>query len=57
MIRVTENLRIIRDLLAKSAMAAQREPGAVRLLAVTKKHAVDKILEAVAAGGRSARFR
>ncbi len=52
MIRVTENLRIIRDLLAKSAVAAQREPGTVRLLAVTKKHAVDKILEAVAAGQR-----
>ena len=52
MIRVTENLALIRDLLAKSAVEAQREPGAVKLLAVSKKQPVDKILEAAKAGQR-----
>jgi len=51
-IRVTENLALIRDLLAKSAVEAQREPGAVKLLAVSKKQPVDKILEAAKDGQR-----
>lgn len=52
MIRVTENLRKIRDLLAIATSEAEREPGAVRLLAVSKKQPVDKILAAAAAGQR-----
>jgi len=51
-IRVTENLRKIRDLLAKAAVDAGREPGAVRLLAVSKKKPPSLVLEAAAAGQR-----
>ncbi len=52
MIGVTENLALISDLLAKSAVEAQREPGTVKLLAVSKKQPVDKIFEAAKAGQR-----
>ena len=52
MIRVTENLGIIRDLLAKAAVDAGREPNTVRLLAVSKKKPLPLILEAAAAGQR-----
>ena len=52
MIRVTENLGLIRDLLAESAIQAKREPDSVRLLAVSKKQPLGKILEAAAAGQR-----
>lgn len=52
MIRVTENLAKISDLLAKAAVEAQREPGSVKLLAVSKRHSLDKVLEAHAAGQR-----
>jgi pyridoxal phosphate enzyme (YggS family) len=51
-IRVTENLRKIRDLLAKAAVDAGRDPAGVRLLAVSKKKPVSLILEAAAAGQR-----
>ena len=51
-IRVTENLRKIRDLLDKAAVDAGRRPEDVRLLAVSKKQPLGKILEAVAAGQR-----
>jgi pyridoxal phosphate enzyme (YggS family) len=51
-IRVTENLAIIKDLLAKAALEAQRDPGTVKLLAVSKKQPVDKILEAARSGQR-----
>jgi pyridoxal phosphate enzyme (YggS family) len=51
-IRVTENLGIIRDLLAKAALDAGRSPDTVRLLAVSKKQPVSAILEAVQAGQR-----
>ena len=50
MIRVTENLGIIRDLLAKAAVDAGRDPQSVRLLAVSKKKPLPLILEAAAAG-------
>ncbi len=50
MIRVTENLRIVRDLLAKAAVDAGRDPQSVRLLAVSKKKPVSLVLEAAAAG-------
>ena len=51
-IRVTENLRKIRDLLDKSAVNAGRRPEDVHLLAVSKKQPPEKILEAAAAGQR-----
>ena len=51
-IRVTENLRKIRDLLDKSAVDAGRRPEDVRLLAVSKRQPLEKILEAAAAGQR-----
>lgn len=50
MIRVTENLRITRDLLAEAATAANRDPATVRLLAVSKKQPASAIVEAAAAG-------
>ncbi len=52
MIRVTENLKLIRDLLARAASEAGREPSSVRLLAVSKKQPVSKILAAFDAGQR-----
>ena len=52
MIGVTENLSLLRDLLAKSAKNAERDPATVRLLAVSKKQPLDKVLEAAAAGQR-----
>lgn len=50
MIRVTENLRIISDLLRDTAREAGRDPAAVRLLAVSKKQPLDKLIEAAEAG-------
>ena len=50
MIRVTENLGVIRDLLAKAAVDAGREPDTVRLLAVSKKKPASLVLQAAAAG-------
>ena len=52
MIGVTENLTLISDLLRESAIAAGRDPAAVKLLAVSKKQPVAKIREAHAAGQR-----
>ena len=52
MIGVTENLTLISDLLRESAIAANRDPAAVQLLAVSKKQPVSKIREAHAAGQR-----
>jgi uncharacterized pyridoxal phosphate-containing UPF0001 family protein len=43
-------LRIIRDLLAETAVEAGRRPGDVHLLAVSKKQPLEKIVEAAAAG-------
>jgi pyridoxal phosphate enzyme (YggS family) len=51
-IGVTENLTLISDLLRESAIAANRDPAAVTLLAVSKKQPVAKIREAFAAGQR-----
>ena len=50
MIRVTENLRKIRELLADAAAQAGRDPAAVRLLAVSKKQPVSAVVEAADAG-------
>ena len=52
MIGVTENLALISDLLAKSAIEAEREPDAVKLLAVSKKQPLSKIIDAANAGQR-----
>ena len=52
MIGVTENLTLISDLLATAATAARRDPATVKLLAVSKKQPVDKIVEAAACGQR-----
>ncbi len=52
MIRVTENLRKIRDLLAKAAVDAGREADGIRLLAVSKKQPVSSVIEAATAGQR-----
>jgi pyridoxal phosphate enzyme (YggS family) len=49
-IRVTENLREIRNLLAKAAVDAGRDPESVKLLAVSKKQPVSSVLEAASAG-------
>ena len=46
MIRVTENLREIRDLLANAAVDAGRSPEAVELLAVSKKQPLSSIVKA-----------
>jgi len=51
-IGVTENLALISDLLAFSAVDAKREPDTVKLLAVSKKQPLAKILAAVEAGQR-----
>jgi len=51
-IRVTENLRKIRDLLAKAAVDAGREPSQVQLLAVSKQKPAALVLQAAAAGQR-----
>ncbi len=50
MIRVTENLNVIRDLLAKAALDANRDPESVTLLAVSKKQPLPAIAEAASAG-------
>ena len=52
MIRVTENLGKIRDLLTKAALDAKRDPGTVKLLAVSKKQPLQLIADAAAAGQR-----
>ncbi len=52
MIRVTKNLALISDLLATAAREAGRDPATVKLLAVSKKQPVDKVLAAAAAGQR-----
>ncbi len=52
MIRVTENLALISDLLAISAKEAERDPDTIKLLAVSKKQPLDKILAAASLGQR-----
>lgn len=52
MIRVTENLAIIKDLLASAAIEAGRRPDDITLLAVSKKQSISKVLAAASAGQR-----
>jgi pyridoxal phosphate enzyme (YggS family) len=51
-IRVTENLALIRNLLTTAATGADRDPDSISLLAVSKKQPLEKIVEAAAAGQR-----
>jgi len=51
-IRVTENLALISDLLTISAKEAERDPDTIKLLAVSKKQPLDKILAAASLGQR-----
>ena len=50
MIRVTENLPIFIDLLARTATEAGRDPTTVKLLAVSKKQPASAVIEAADAG-------
>lgn len=52
MIKVTENIEHIETQLALSAKRAGRDPKTVRLLAVSKKQPLSRVLEAAAAGQR-----
>ena len=52
MIGVTENFRIIQDLLALAAADAGRAGDRIRLVAVSKKKPAEAILEAYSAGQR-----
>jgi len=47
---IAENLARVRERIAAAACRSGREPGAVRLVAVSKKVGIDRIQEAVAAG-------
>ena len=49
---LAKNLSIIRDLLASAAQEAERSPEAIKLLAVSKKQPLTKILDAANAGQR-----
>jgi len=51
-IRVTENLALIKDLLATAAVEAGRDPNTVNLLAVSKKQPLERVRAAAAAGQR-----
>jgi len=50
---IADNLQAVRGRISSAARAAAREPGAVRLLAVSKTHAPALIREAYAAGQRA----
>ena len=47
---IADNLRQVRDRIEHATARAGRDPGAVKLLAVTKTMAVERIREAIAAG-------
>jgi len=49
-IGVTDNLKLVKDLLHSAALEAGRDPAGVRLLAVSKKQPVEKIRELAACG-------
>ncbi|MGD9952789.1 MAG: YggS family pyridoxal phosphate-dependent enzyme [Burkholderiales bacterium] len=50
---IPDNLQAVRARIAAAERAAGRDPGAVRLLAVSKTHAAERIREAFAAGQRA----
>ncbi len=47
---IAENLRRIRDRIAEAELRANRAPGSVRLVAVSKTHPAEAVVEALAAG-------
>ncbi len=52
MTKITENLQLVRQRIRRAAEAAGRDPESIRLLAVSKRHPVSAIREALAAGQR-----
>ena len=53
MIRITENFGKIYDLLTQAALEAKRDPGRIRLLAVSLKQPLRRVAEAVDADERA----
>ena len=49
---VTERMEAVRSRIARAAEAAGRDPAAVQLVAVSKRHPPEAIREAFAAGQR-----
>ncbi|HEY0460278.1 MAG TPA: YggS family pyridoxal phosphate-dependent enzyme [Pyrinomonadaceae bacterium] len=49
---LTQRLEIIRNQIARAAEKANRNPGEIKLVAVSKTHPAAKIREAIEAGGR-----
>ena len=47
---IAGNIEAIRKRIAKTAMAARRDPAAIRLIAVSKAQPMDRIRAAMAAG-------
>ena len=47
---ITENVRTVRENIAKAALAAGRDPADIRLVAATKMNDADRVREAIAAG-------
>ena len=50
MATIRDNLQAVKNRIAGAARTAGRDPGAVALLAVSKTHPAERVLEAVAAG-------
>lgn len=50
---VASNLAEVRERIARAAVAAGRDPGSVRLVAVSKKHGPERVREAYEAGQRA----
>ena len=49
---IVRNLQLVRDRITTACVSAGRQPGSVRLLAVSKKFGVDAVLQAVSDGQR-----
>lgn len=49
-VNVSENLEVIKEKIAAAELKAGRKPGSVKLMAVSKFHAVEEILPALEAG-------
>ena len=53
MAAIADNLQAVKKRIERAATAAGREPATVTLLAVSKTHGADRVLEAAAAGQRA----
>jgi pyridoxal phosphate enzyme (YggS family) len=53
MAAIGDNLQVVRRRIERAALGAGRRPGSVTLLAVSKTHAVARVMEAAAAGQRA----